>query len=51
MPYAVSKKEIERFDETQQNTVTLFVRFLSSQKVGAHAESCAAYSPFPFARR
>ena len=32
MPYAVLKKEIERLDETQQNTVVLFVRFLLSQK-------------------
>ena len=28
MPYAVLEKEIERLDETQQNTVVLFVRFL-----------------------
>ena len=32
MPYAVLEKEIERLDETQQNTVALFVRFLLSQK-------------------
>ena len=32
MPYAVLEKEIERLDETQQNTVVLFVRFLMSQK-------------------
>ena len=31
MPYAVLEKEIERLDETQQNTVALFVRFLLSQ--------------------
>ncbi len=34
MPYAV-KKEIEKLDETQQNTVVLFVRFLLSQKATA----------------
>ena len=32
MPYAVLEKEIERLDETQRNTVALFVRFLLSQK-------------------
>ena len=32
MPFAVLEKEIERLDETQQNTVALFVRFLLSQK-------------------
>ena len=32
MPYAVLENEIERLDETQQNTVVLFVRFLLSQK-------------------
>ena len=31
MPYAVLEKEIEKLDETQQNTVVLFVRFLLSQ--------------------
>ena len=35
MPYAVLEKEIERLDETQQNTVVLFVRFLLSQKAAA----------------
>ena len=35
MPYAVLEKEIERLDETQQNTVALFVRFLLSQKAAA----------------
>ena len=34
MPYAV-KKKIEKLDETQQNTVVLFVRFLLSQKTAA----------------
>lgn len=28
MPYAVLEKEIEKIDETQQNTVVLFVGFL-----------------------
>ena len=37
MPYAVLEKEIERLDETQQNTVVLFVRFLLSQKAAAPA--------------
>jgi len=32
MPYAVLEKEIEKLDETQQNTVALFVRFRLSQK-------------------
>ena len=32
MPYAVLEKEIEKLDETQQNTVVLFVRFLLSQQ-------------------
>ena len=32
MPYAVLEKEIERLDETQQNAVVMFVRFLLSQK-------------------
>ena len=32
MPYAVLEKEIEKLDETQQNAVALFVRFLLSQK-------------------
>ena len=32
MPYAVIEKEIEKLDETQQNTVVLFVRFLLSQQ-------------------
>ena len=35
MPYAVLEKEIERLDETQQNTVVQFVRFLLSQKAAA----------------
>ena len=35
MPYAVLEKEIERLDETQRNTVALFVRFLLSQKAAA----------------
>ena len=35
MPFAVIEKEIERLDETQQNTVVLFVRFLLSQKAAA----------------
>ena len=35
MPYAVLEKEIGRLDETQQNTVVLFVRFLLSQKAAA----------------
>ena len=35
MPYAAIEKEIERLDETQQNTVVLFVRFLLSQKAAA----------------
>jgi len=38
MPYAVLEKEIERLDETQQNTVVLFVRFLLSQKAAAPVE-------------
>ena len=33
MPYAVLEKEIEKLDETQQNTVVLFVRFLLSQPI------------------
>ena len=41
MPYAVLEKEIERLDETQQNTVVLFVRFLLSQKAAA-AKSVSA---------
>ena len=28
MPYALLEKEIKKLDETQQNTVVLFVRFL-----------------------
>ena len=32
MPSVVLEKEIERLDETQRNTVALFVRFLLSQK-------------------
>jgi hypothetical protein len=39
MPYAVLEKEIERLDETQQNTVVLFVRFLLSQKAAAKSVS------------
>ena len=40
MPYAVLEKEIEKLDETQRNTVVLFVRFLLSQKVeGRRRES------------
>ena len=35
MPYAAPEKEIEKLDETQQNTVALFVRFLLSQKAAA----------------
>ena len=35
MPYAVLEKEIEKLDETQQNTVVLFVRFLLSQQSSA----------------
>ncbi len=35
MPFAVLEKEIERLDETQRNTVALFVRFLLSQKAAA----------------
>ena len=35
MPYAVLEKEIEKLDETQQNTVVLFVRFLLSQQASA----------------
>ena len=35
MPYAVLEKEIGRLDETQQNAVVLFVRFLLSQKAAA----------------
>ena len=35
MPYAVLEKEIGRLDETQRNTVVLFVRFLLSQKAAA----------------
>ena len=31
MPYAVLEKEIEKLDETQQNAVVMFVRFLLSQ--------------------
>ena len=30
MPYAVLEKEIEKLDETQQNAVVMFVRFLLS---------------------
>ena len=37
MPYALLEKEIEKLDETQQNTVVLFVRFLLSQKSAAAA--------------
>ena len=40
MPYAVLEKEIERLDETQQNTVVLFVRFLLSQKAAEPVEGC-----------
>ena len=32
MPYAVLQKEIEKLDESQQDTVVMFVRFLLSQK-------------------
>ena len=32
MPYAVLEKEIKQLDETQQNAVVMFVRFLLSQK-------------------
>ena len=35
MPYAVLEKEIEKLDETQQNTVALFFLFLLSQKAAA----------------
>ena len=42
MPYAVLEKEIERLDETQQNTVVLFVRFLLSQKAAAPVEGGGA---------
>ena len=31
MPYAVLEKEIEKLDESQQNAVVMFVRFLLSQ--------------------
>ena len=42
MPYAVLEKEIQRLDETQQNTVALFVRFLLSQKAAAPVEGGGA---------
>ena len=42
MPYAVLEKEIEKLDETQQNTVVLFVRFLLSQKAAAPVEGSGA---------
>ena len=32
MPYAVLQKEIEKLDESQQDTVVMFIRFLLSQK-------------------
>jgi hypothetical protein len=32
MPYAVLQKEIEQLDESQQDTVVMFIRFLLSQK-------------------
>ena len=41
VPFAV-EKEIERLDETQQNTVVLFVRFLLSQKAAAPVEGGGA---------
>ena len=41
MPYAVLEKEIEKLDETQQNTVVLFVRFLLSQQ----SPSCLTDAP------
>ena len=31
MPYAALEKEMEKLDETQQNAVVMFVRFLLSQ--------------------
>ena len=42
MPYAVLEKELERLDETQQNTVVLFIRFLLSQKAAAPVEGDGA---------
>ena len=39
MPYALLEKEIEKLDETQQNTVVLFVRFLLSQKNAGNGNS------------
>ena len=35
MPYAMLEKDIESLDETQQNAVALFVRFLLSKKPDA----------------
>ena len=32
MPYAVLQKEIKKLDESQQDTVVMFIRFLLSQK-------------------
>ena len=48
MPYAVLEKEIERLDETQRNTVALFVRFLLSQKA---SEAPAAVQSMADSRR
>ena len=45
MPYAVLEKEIERLDETQQNIVVLFVRFLLSQK--SHVASSVSVDDKP----
>ena len=50
MPYAVLEKEIERLDETQQNAVVLFVRFLLSQKATAPAASGGARPRSPAGR-
>ena len=50
MPYAVLEKEIERLDETQQNTVVLFVRFLLSQKAAAATSVSADERPRKYLR-
>ena len=42
MPYAVLEQEIGRLDETQQNAVVLFVRFLLSQKAAAPVDGYVA---------
>ena len=41
MPYAMLEKDIESLDETQQNAVALFVRFLLSKKPDAQRKFVA----------